>query len=289
MKDMKKIIYVLGIIACAIVCVSCDTRDDWFKEKSSEIKFYINYPDHIDTVDAHYPTMQEITIRTEKVYGSTIETDESGFRVYREMLGQIDFIKPWRVYLDPQNPGTGDAQKFNIGSSSTHKENDYTLISGITHDEVQLFDSDTSARQLGYRYYIIVYGDLFWNEYPIRVKVNIIGNIAPIPVIAISGEGMERKIDLGNSYDKDGSVSKYEVCIDGNIIEYRKNENRYEQREGYWQGGKAAYGGVYITATSINVFNHVFQEPGKHTIYYRCLDNEGAWSTWKKEIITIDN
>lgn len=286
---MKKIIYVLGIIACAIVCVSCDTRDDWFKEKSSEIKFYINYPDHIDTVDAHYPTMQEITIRTEKVYGSTIETDESGFRVYREMLGQIDFIKPWRVYLDPQNPGTGDAQKFNIGSSSTHKENDYTLISGITHDEVQLFDSDTSARQLGYRYYIIVYGDLFWNEYPIRVKVNIIGNIAPIPVIAISGEGMERKIDLGNSYDKDGSVSKYEVCIDGNIIEYRKNENRYEQREGYWQGGKAAYGGVYITATSINVFNHVFQEPGKHTIYYRCLDNEGAWSTWKKEIITIDN
>ena len=180
-------------------------------------------------------------------------------------------------------------QKFNIGSSSTHKENDYTLISGITHDEVQLFDSDTSARQLGYRYYIIVYGDLFWNEYPIRVKVNIIGNIAPIPVIAISGEGMERKIDLGNSYDKDGSVSKYEVCIDGNIIEYRKNENRYEQREGYWQGGKAAYGGVYITATSINVFNHVFQETGKHTIYYRCLDNEGAWSTWKKEIITIDN
>ena len=286
---MKKTIYVLGIIACAIVCVSCDTRDDWFKEKSSEIKFYINYPDHIDTVDAHYPTMQEITIRTEKVYGSTIETDESGFRVYREMLGQIDFIKPWRVYLDPQNPGTGDAQKFNIGSSSTHKENDYTLISGITHDEVQLFDSDTSARQLGYRYYIIVYGDLFWNEYPIRVKVNIIGNIAPIPVIAISGEGMERKIDLGNSYDKDGSVSKYEVCIDGNIIEYRKNENRYEQREGYWQGGKAAYGGVYITATSINVFNHVFQETGKHTIYYRCLDNEGAWSTWKKEIITIDN
>jgi hypothetical protein len=284
---MKKIIYVLGIIACAIVCVSCDTRDDWFKEKSSEIKFYINYPDHIDTVDAHYPTMQEITIRTEKVYGSTIETDESGFRVYREMLGQIDFIKPWRVYLDPQNPGTGDAQKFNIGSSSTHKENDYTLISGITHDEVQLFDSDTSARQLGYRYYIIVYGDLFWNEYPIRVKVNIIGNIAPIPVIAISGEGMERKIDLGNSYDKDGSVSKYEVCIDGNIIEYRKNENRYEQREGYWQSGKAAYGGTYITATSINVFNHVFQEPGKHTIYYRCLDNEGAWSTWGKETVEV--
>lgn len=285
---MKKTIYVLGIIACAIVCVSCDTRDDWFKEKSSEITFYINYPDHIDTVDAHYPKMQEVTIRTEKVFSKSVETDRSGFRVYREMYGKSEYIRPWSEYLDPQDPGTGDAQKFNIGSSVEYKENDYTLISGITHDEVQLFDSDTSARLLGYRYFILVYGDHFWNEYPVKVKVNIIGNIAPIPVIAISGEGMERKIDLGNSYDKDGSVSKYEVCIDGNIIEYRKNENRYEQREGYWQSGKAAYGGTYITATSINVFNHVFQEPGKHTIYYRCMDNEGAWSTWKKEIITIN-
>ena len=284
---MKKTIYILGIIVCAIVCVSCDTRDDWFKEKNNEITFYINYPDHIDTIDAHYPPMQEVTIRTEKIQGDFIKTSSSGFKVFREMLGKIEYVEPSRNYLDQKNTGEGDIQRFKIGAISIYQENDYTMFSGITYDDIQLFDSDTSAKQMGYCYYVLTYEDVFRNEYAIRVKVNLIGNIPPIPVISVSGEGMERKIDLGNSYDKDGSVSKYEVCIDGNIVEYRKDENRYEQRKGYWQGGKAAYGGVYITSTSMNVFNHVFQEQGNHTIYYRCMDNEGAWSTWKKETVEV--
>ena len=297
MKDMKNLAYILGALTCAIILSSCDTRDDWFKENKNEVYFYFNHPNGIDTIDGNHPKLLEYTIRIEKV-GVFIESNVLRFKVYREMFGEKEFIKP-KLITEENDIETGDIQKFKIARTSVYQEDDCTIFSGSCSKEVQLFDSNTSARQMGHKFFKLIYEDAFENKYTIRLKLNLIGDIPPIPVMEVTGEGMERKINLSESYDKDGSVSKYEICIDGNIVEYSKNDNRYEEYGAqwvgtkrmvpsqYWQSGKAAYGGTYITSTSINVFNHVFQETGKHTIYYRCMDNEGAWSTWGKETITI--
>lgn len=294
---MKKLAYILGALACALILSSCDTRDDWFKDNCEEVYFYFNHSSGVDTIDGHRTKLLEYTIRVEKV-GVYIESDVLRFKVFREVFGEKEFIKP-KLITEENNIETGDIQKFKITHTSVYQEDDCTIFSGSCSKDVQLFDSDTFARQMGHKFFRLIYEDAFENEYTIRLKLNLIGDIPPIPVLKVTGEGMERKINLSESYDKDGSVSKYEVCIDGNIVEYSKNDNRYEEYgaqwdgikrmvpDQYWQGGKAAYGGTYITATSINVFNHVFQEPGKHTIYYRCMDNEGAWSTWRKETVEV--
>ena len=300
---MKRIIYILGIIACAIVCVSCDTRDDWFKENCEEVYFYFVFPDgRTDTVDVKKPHMLEYTIRVDsvarKAYLETI-----GYQIYCEALGEKRRVRPYSIHpIDNPYSLSVKIGEFSIAGSYMFNRDDYTTFGGsgeITN--YHLFDSDTSAKQIGNAIFLEGVRDVFDNEYWIKIKINVIGNFPPIPIIEVTGEGMERTISLKESYDKDGSVSKYEICIDGNIVEYSKYDNRYEKYgipswegdnlivpEQYWQGGKAAYGGVYITSTSINEFNHVFQELGKHTIYYRCMDNEGAWSTWKKEIIELN-
>lgn len=299
---MKRIIYILGIIACAIVCVSCDTRDDWFKENCEEVYFYFVFPDgRTDTVDVKKPHMLEYTMRVNAV-DDMIRLKTIEFQAYCETSGQKQIVRP--ESLSPTGkPDCSDAHVggFTIRMEYIFNRDYYTSFSGWGDStNIQLFDSDTTARKLGSETYIVKYYDAFYNEHAITMKINLIGNIPPIPVIEVSGEGMERTISLKESYDKDGSVSKYEVCIDGNIVEYNKNDNRYEKfgsqwgkhddlltPDQYWQGGKAAYGGVYITSTSINVFNHIFQEPGKHIVYYRCMDNEETWSTWKEKTIEI--
>lgn len=300
---MKNLAYILGALTCAFILSSCDTRDDWFKDNCEEVYFYFVCPDgRIDTVDGKKPHMLEYTTRVDsvamKAYLETI-----GYQVYCEELGEKYRIRPFSINpINDPHSLTVTVGEFTLGGSYMFNRDDYTSFGGSADlTNCHLFDSDTSAKQIGNAIFLEGFMDKFDNEYYIKIKINVIGNIPPIPVIEVSGDGMERMISLKESYDKDGSVSKYEVCIDGNIVEYSKNENRYEKfgaewissrqlvaPDQYWQGGKAAYGGTYITSTSISVFNHVFQEPGKHTIYYRCMDNEGAWSTWKKEIVELD-
>lgn len=299
---MKNLAYILGALTCAIILSSCDTRDDWFKDNCEEVVFYFVCPDgRVDTLDGNNPHMLEYTMRvdsvTSKAYLETI-----GYQVYCEILGEKQRVRPYSIHpIDDPYSLSVTIGEFSVGGSYMFNRDDYTTFGGSGEiSNYHLFDSDTSAKQIGSAIFLEGFTDAFDNEYYIKIKINVIGNIPPIPIIEVSGEGMERTISLKESYDKDGSVSKYEVCIDGNIVEYSMYDNRYEKYdipswEGgerivldqYWQGGKAAYGGTYITATSISVFNHVFQEPGKHTIYYRCMDNEGAWSTWRKEDIEV--
>ncbi len=300
---MKNLTYILGALTCAFILSSCDTRDDWFKDNCEEVYFYFVCPDgRIDTVDGKKPHMLEYTTRVKsvvlKVYLETI-----GYQVYCEELGEKYRVKPFTLAsIDDPHSLSVTIGKFSLTGSHIFNLNDYTTFGGSGEiTDYRLFDSDTSAKKIGSAIFIEGFKDKFDNEYYVKIKINVVGNIPPIPVIEVSGDGMGKTISLKESYDKDGSVSKYEVCIDGNIVEYSKNDNRYEEYgaqwvgvnlvapDQYWQSGKAAYGGTYITATSINVFNHVFQEPGKHVIYYRCMDNEGAWSTWRKETITIEN
>ena len=298
---MKKLAYILGALTCAFILSSCDTRDDWFKDNCEEVYFYFVCPDgRTDTVDVNKPHMLEYTTRV-NVVDNMIRLKDIEFQTYCETSGEKKIVRP--ESLNPTGKydmSDAHVNGFTIRIDYTFNRDYYTSFSGWGEsNDIQLFDSDTTAKKLGSETYIGKYCDAFYNEYTIMMKINLIGNIPPIPVIEVSGDGMERTISLKESYDKDGSVSKYEVCIDGNIVEYSKNDNRYEEfgaqwvssdlvaPDQYWQGGKAAYGGTYITATSINVFNHVFQEPGKHTIYYRCMDNEGAWSTWREKTIEI--
>ena len=301
MKDMKNLAYILGALTCAIILSSCDTRDDWFKDNCEEVYFYFVCPDgRIDTVDGQKPHMLEYTTRVREV-NTAIHLDTISFQTYCETIGERKLIKPDSIYQTGKYSWNfTHVGGFRIICEYIFNRDNYTTFLGAGEsNDIQLFDSDTTAKQIGKVTYIGKYSDAFGNQYTIMIKLNVIGNIPPIPVIEVSGDGMERTINLKQSYDKDGSISKYEICIDGNIVEYSKNDNRYEEfnarwvssklvaPDQYWQGGKAAYGGTYITATSINVFNHVFQEPGKHTIYYRCMDNEGAWSTWKEKTIEI--
>ena len=298
---MKNLAYILGALTCALILSSCDTRDDWFKDNCEEVVFYFVCPDgRVDTVDGNNPHMLEYTMRVNKVNRS-IYLETIAFQTYCETIGEKKRIRPDSIcQVGKYSWNAAHVGGFKINCEYIFNGDEYTTFSGTGEsNDIQLFDSDTTAKQMGSVTYIGKYSDAFDNEYTIMIKLNVLGNIPPIPVIDVSGDGMERTISLKGSYDKDGSVSKYEVCIDGNIVEYSKNDNRYEEfgaqwvggelmvPDQYWQGGKAAYGGTYITSTSINVFNHVFQELGKHTIYYRCMDNEGAWSTWKEKTIEI--
>ena len=114
------------------------------------------------------------------------------------------------------------------------------------------------------------------------------GNITPIPVLEIKnveGNTMEKTISLSKSYDKDGSVEKYEYCIDGEIRDY--DFPIYDCDPTGVPAGKGAYGGTYITSTEQSEIKHAFQKEGSHVVYYRCMDNLGLWSLWYNALITV--
>jgi hypothetical protein len=116
-----------------------------------------------------------------------------------------------------------------------------------------------------------------------------LGDIAPVPLLEIKdvdGNPMEKAFDLSKSYDKDGSVEKFEFCIDGEIVDY--NSPAFDCRQDLAPAGKGAYGGTYITSTSLREVKHAFQKEGEHVVYYRCMDNLGLWSLWYNVLITVN-
>ena len=288
---MKNLAYILGVLTCAIILSSCDTRDDWFKDNCEEVVFYfLEGKNRKDTLDAHKPKTLDYTLKTKYVTSDGyVKTDTISLKVVCEMLGAKEYVPVNYSHYDGDGkPSNANVILNGVNFGKRRFDGASQLFGlGLVKD-VQFFDSDTVAMRMGYVSYRVSLSDLLGNNYFVKININMIGNIPPIPVLEVSGNGLERRLSLKKSYDKDGSVKKYEVCVDGNAVEYAMDENRYEQIEGYWQGGKAAYGGTYITSTSINTFNHVFQELGSHTVFYRCMDNEGAWSRWKKETIIVE-
>ena len=160
---------------------------------------------------------------------------------------------------------------------------------GLSKDSIY-FDSDTTAKLLSFQKAVIWATDVFGITEYYNFILNFYGPIPPTPILnteKLAGE-YEYSLSLDDSYDKDGKVVKYEWCIDGNVVSYSVTDNRVESREGVWQSGKAAYGGTYITATSLSRINHSFQTSGEHTVYYRCMDDMGIWSMWYSKKINVE-
>ena len=170
----------------------------------------------------------------------------------------------------------------NLGLDHRHPE-----IYFIGLDEIPGVKNDTVAVLLNTADFVMELIDAFRNKVYCHVKVNLWSDIPPIPVMEIKdieGSSMEKVLCLSKSYDKDGSVSKYEYCIDGNVRAY--NYPKFEI-ENDCCGGKGAYGGTYITSTDFSEVKHAFQTKGEHIVYYRCMDNLGLWSVWNSMTVTI--
>lgn len=154
-----------------------------------------------------------------------------------------------------------------------------------------LFASDTAPALISKTMMVVDLNLGLYDKRNLYFTASLWGDCPPMPVLevgAVDGHPMERVLSMAKSYDKDGFVQKYEFCIDGNIAPYNVQSPRFEEIEGVWQSGKAAYGGTYIVATALSEVRHAFQSEGEHTIYYRCMDNAGGWSTWREEIIIIN-
>ena len=92
----------------------------------------------------------------------------------------------------------------------------------------------------------------------------------------------ECKACNGTGYTSSADVKKHFKGISNH------SRQRFDLEEGPWQSGKAAYGGTYITATSLSSVNHSFQTTGEHTVYYRCMDDMGIWSMWYSKKINVE-
>lgn len=263
-----KIVRCIGyVVLLAYALSSCDSREDWFQNYSElYVAVTIDGTDCIVLsdglneveVDAHVVDAGSGFLYTdtcELVFKGFLENREvplRGFSVHRTML----------IYKSP------------ITKGSFYRAKD-----------------DTSAVKISTELKDYLIEDVLGHEKTVRVVCNIWGDVPPAPVLKVTriSSGLyEYNLSLADSFDKDGTVQKYEWCVDGNVVPYSIQDDRYESQEGDWQGGKAAYGGTYIKATSLDNVNHSFQTPGNHIVYYRCMDNVGVWSMWYSQIVTVE-
>ena len=157
------------------------------------------------------------------------------------------------------------------------------------HGGLPATNTDTVAPVLNTAHMIMELEDAFRNKHYCHVKINCLGDIAPVPVLEIrdvDGKTMEKVFDLSESYDKDGSVEKYEICIDGEVVIYKSPI--FDCDPTVAPAGKGAYGGTYIKSTSLSEVKHAFQTEGDHVVYVRCMDNLGLWSLWYNALITVN-
>ena len=292
--------YLGFILVLLTVLSSCDSREDWFareddgatfiikSSKSAWMEFDKKYEFRNDTIYSDNNRVVELNVKINK-----IEWDDDrynpGFLYSSESL-----------YLDIE----GFGQKI---SRSRHSDRNVTtdrIEPHLTsHDEGSWFvfmnalggsapttSNDTSkAPVLNTAHVILELENAFQNKIYCHVKINCLGDIVPHPVMEIKdvdGSPMEKVLDLSKSYDKDGSVVKYEYCIDGEIVEY--SLPTFDCDPAGVPAGKGAYGGTYITSTEFSEVRHSFQTEGEHIVYYRCMDNLGLWSVWNNVLITIN-
>lgn len=272
----------LGFILVLLVGLSsCDSREDWFEHNSEGADIVVTMNGVSDTLykgekkliigDLHFKSCDDINY----MYTDTLYFSVEGLN---EPMKWIRF----------------DGLRLRINRTFENEKNNVVNVClfediPLSKDSVY-FDSDTTAKLLSFQKAVIWATDVFGITEYYNFILNFYGPIPPTPILKtekLAGE-YEYSLSLDDSYDKDGKVAKYEWCIDGNIASYSVTDCRFERKNGNWQSGKAAYGGTYITATTLSSVNHSFQTPGEHTVYYRCMDNMGIWSMWYSKKINVE-
>lgn len=295
--------YLSFILFLLIGLTSCDTREDWFAKEGVGATFIIKscktaikdfdtddnkYEFRNDTVYSDNSRVVEINLKIDK-----IEWDDNRYSPGATYDSEL-------LNLDVEGLG----QKV---SKSQYSDKDVTTDqreSRFVQDGKGRFrfvwnkksyfpttnNDTTKAPVLNTAHMIVRVEDVFRNEYYCHVKINCLGDMAPISVMEVKdvdGKPMEKVFDLSKSHDKDGSVVKYEYCIDGEILEY--DLPTFDCDPAGVSAGKGAYGGTYITSTEQSEIKHAFQKKGEHIVFYRCMDNLGLWSLWGYKIVTIKN
>jgi len=293
MNYNKRAIFSMAYAASlSVALTNCDTREDWFAKEGEGATFVFvdGRSGKKDTIDLVGLREVEYTLHLvgvepiQKTYG--IWSDTLNLQVYGMTNRTKVPAKIWCVQGTYGGSYPIHEDHMRDGSVNLYYEGGC----GDSWVFVEPTDNKERASTIGYSDLYVRLRDIFENEYTGHIRIMYSSDCPPNPVLKIKdvpGSSMEKTLDLSDSYDEDGSVVKYEYCIDGNIAKYTGTANRFEKIEGVWQGGKAAYGGTYITATAISEINHAFQEAGEHVVYYRCMDNMGAWSLWNKKTITI--
>lgn len=319
----RTIINMMMVLGSAIAMVSCDTRENVFEDVEKRMIIIGEREDgRIDTLSASPDNVKvnidlHIKERVETIgHSFLVEFEMIEYKLYAVLDGQKKSIDLERVYdnlkqsyfitYDPEfsagvegnTPAKlwlGDEyDDFKIGFSDlSWRVNSNNFEENCVSSN--WFNNDGSARELYKTTIAIAYrmdGESHYD--PIRkvyVNLTVWSDNSPVPVLEvkpISGQPMARTLSMKESYDIDGEVQKYEYCIDGNVMQYTHNDLHFDLVTGVWQSGKAAYGGTYITATELSEVNHVFQSKGTHNIYYRCMDDLGAWSKWELSTIEIE-
>ena len=316
----RTIINMMMVLGSAIAMVSCDTRENVFEDVEKRMIIIAEREDgKIDTLSASPDNVKaNIDLHIKECYEKSfgIEFEMIEYKLYAVLDGQKKLIDIEWLYdnLKQRVENAGSSSDFaligntpvllnwtnvggpalEIGFSDLHWHVSSNDFEGKCVSS-NWFNNDGSAKELYKTTIAIVYhmdAESFYD--PIRkvyVNLTVWSDNSPVPVLEvkpISGQPMARTLSMKESYDVDGEVKKYEYCIDGNVMQYTHNDLHFDLVSGYWQSGKAAYGGTYITATEMSEVNHVFQSKGTHNIYYRCMDDLGAWSKWELSTIEIE-
>ena len=300
--------YLGFILVLLIALSSCDSREDWFAHNSEGPGIVVTKNGVSDTLYKGDPKLITIELHVDScdksgwIYTDTIkfklEGLNDGKRWPLQSFYSEDSFSPenlFRVASFDENYCVNGECGFYVRANYLESDENH-VIEGLifdvhTRDEYDsLFESDTTAKVLDIAKSVILVTDGFGNREYYNVINYIYGPIPPTPVLRAEklADDYEYSLSLKDSYDRDGKVAKYEWCIDGNIVSYSVTDYRFECRKGDWQSGKAAYGGTYITATSLSSVNHSFQTTGEHTIYYRCMDDMGIWSMWYSKKINVE-
>lgn len=273
----------------------CDTREDWFQKEGEGATLILVNGDRVDTIDWHGYREVEYTLHVVGVDKYDLYSDTMNLQIYGMTNKSQVPAKIQRFYsMKPSQWEDFGGDNIPIYKNK-NTDGSYSLYYLSGYKDLPLFVSPTEDKEqpklIGTSDLWIQINDIFENEYTGHILIKYMSDCPPTPVLTVkdvAGKPMEKTLSMAGSYDEDGTVSKYEYCIDGNIAPYKGYSNRLEIVTGDWQSGKAAYGGTYITATELSEIKHAFQEKGEHVIYYRCMDNVGAWSMWKSETITIN-
>ena len=285
--------YIGFILVLLTVLSSCDSREDWFAREGIGTSFIIK-----SYKSAWWQDEEKYEFRNDTVYNGNNRVVEYNLKLNDvRLLSDNEIVyKSDAIHLDVEG--------FGVKVKRTYK--DVSLTTDLTEPScVELEDNwyyflgfdngvpvtilDTVAPVLNTAHLSLEFEDAFRNTFYCHVKINFLGDIAPVPMLEIKdvdGNSMEKVFDLSKSYDKDGSVEKYEFCIDGEIVDY--NSPTFDCRQDVAPAGKGAYGGTYITSTSLSEVKHAFQKEGEHVVYYRCMDNLGLWSLWYNKLITVN-
>lgn len=297
-KDRLTMRYLSFILFLLIGLTSCDTREDWFAKEGEGATFIIKsgksawtdiekkYDFRNDTVYSDNIRIVEINVKIDH-----IEWDDD--RHYPGMTYDSECL-----YLDVEGYGQkvsrSEYSDRNVTTDllephlSSYYKGTWFRFSRLCGETPKTSNDTTKAPVLNTAHLIVEVEDVFRNKYNCHVKINCLGDMAPIPVMEVrevDGKPMEKVFNLSKSHDKDGSVVKYEYCIDGEIRDY--DLPTFDCDPAGVPAGKGAYGGTYITSTEQSEIKHAFQKEGEHIVFYRCMDNLGLWSLWGYKIVTI--